>query len=114
MLILFQDIIDCRVQVTPGETMLQPKLLKILQRHHPLSMYINEFSQNTKRSMMKSIKKIGVELQMHIPEDLLINLKSGLQCQMDFVSSHESLPESLYNEIPNLRSMQISNENNPT
>ena len=85
MLILFQDIIDCGVQVTPGETMLQPNLLKVLQCHQPLSMYMNEFSQNTKRSMMKSFKKIGVELQMHIPEDLLVNLKSGLQYQMDYV-----------------------------
>ena len=113
MLISFQDIIDGRVQVTPGETLLQPNLLKALQRHQHLSMYINEFSQNTKRSMMKSLKKIGVELQMHIPEDLLVNLKSGLQSQMDYVSANESLPESLYNEVPNLRSMQISNENNP-
>lgn len=93
--------------------MIQPNLLKVLQRHQPLSMYINEFTQNTKRSMMKALKKIGVELQMHIPDDLLVNLKSELQYQMDYVSSHESLPESLYNEVPNLRSVQISNENNP-
>ena len=110
MHILFQDIIDCRVQVTPDELLLQPKLLQAIQRHPPLVMYINEFSQNTKRSMMKALKKIGVELQMHIPEDLQTNLKSALQCQMDYVLSHQTLPESLYNEVPSLRSIQISNE----
>jgi len=90
-------------QVLPDEFLIQPKLLRVFEHHEAIGKYLNSFCQNTKRGIKKSLGKLHDEVFCCVPESVLRKLKIHL-VQLD--NNDES--------FPNLRTVQISHESDPS
>jgi len=67
---------------------------------------------NVKRGIRKYVTKLRDDLLIHIPENILVNLREQLYHQVFCSPELNELNdlESLVNEAPNLRRLQISNQ----
>ena len=91
--------------------LLQPALLIAFQNHKEISTYLNEFSQNTKRSMKKAIKRISLEMQNELPPQLVSNLRGFVYSQYKYLEKNPGVIKmDDYDSIPNLRHQQLANE----
>lgn len=86
-------------------------MLEVFERHKTISTYVNNFCQNTKRGIRKSILKLRDEVLAHVPEAILRNLKDHLYHEAFRFTSPEDI--EIDDDIPNMRKLQITNENDP-
>lgn len=111
--IIFQYIINSD-QMFPDEHLLSRNLLLAMNKCEVTRNYVNKFTANLKQS----IKKVfGTELQAEVlgqlPQNLVKNLERTLAVQREVINSLSPVSDDNISRIPNIRTIQIKNENNP-
>ena len=98
----------------PDEHLLSRNLLLAMNKCDVTRNYVNKFTANLKQS----IKKVfGTELQAEVlgqlPQNLVVNLERTLNVQREVINSLSPVSDDNISRIPNIRTIQIKNENNP-
>jgi len=94
--------------------LLQPALLDAFGKHKIIATYLNEYSQNFKRSMRRAITRVSEEIQKDIPEQLLKNVREYAEEQANYLASlpdpDKEMKPDYYNMIPSFRDVQLEKE----
>jgi len=85
--------------------------MMVFERHHGTAKYINDFAGNLKRNLGKGIKRVRHLLFPLIPTGIVDTLRRSFNDQ-SFALNFEADP--MTEEVLNLRSLQITNERNPS